>query len=59
LAKHAPQPQEDEYRERQENNGVDVEHVSHTFGYRSITSAGFSVFNPSALRPKRPAPLLP
>ena len=39
LAEHAAQSQEDEHRERQENDGVDVEHVSHAFGYRSGTSA--------------------
>src|SRR4029453_7806073 len=35
LAHHAAQSQEDENCERQENDGVDVEHVSHAFGYRT------------------------
>jgi hypothetical protein len=35
LAEHAAQPQENEYCERQKNNGVDVEHVSHAFGNRT------------------------
>ena len=29
LAEHAPQAQEDEHCQRQENDGVDIEHVSH------------------------------
>ena len=45
LAKHASQSQEDEHCERQENDGVDIEHVSHAFGYRSGTSAR-SAFRP-------------
>ena len=35
LAEHAAQAQEDEYRQRQEYDGVDVEHVSHAFGNRN------------------------
>ena len=31
LAEHAPQAQEDEHRQRQENDGVDVEQVEHAF----------------------------
>ena len=44
LAEHAAQAQEDEHCERQEYDGVDVEHVSHAFGYRS----GRSAFGPSS-----------
>ena len=39
LAQHAAQAQEDEHCERQEYDGVDVEHVSHAFGYRTGRSA--------------------
>jgi hypothetical protein len=37
------QSQEDEHRECQENDGVDIEHVSHAFGYRSSTIDQISV----------------
>ena len=46
LAEHAAQPQENEHCERQENDGVNVEHVSHAFGYRGGTSAGFKRLQP-------------
>ena len=39
LAEHAAQAQENEYRQRQEYDGVDVEHVSHAFGNRNGRSA--------------------
>ena len=35
LAKHAAQPQENEDCERQEDDGVDVEHVAHALGLSS------------------------
>jgi hypothetical protein len=55
LTEHASQSQEDKNRECQENDGVDVEHVSHAFGYRSGTSAR-SAFRPVADKTtKRPA----
>jgi hypothetical protein len=34
LAEDAAQAQENEHRKRQEDDGVDVEHVLHAFGYR-------------------------
>jgi hypothetical protein len=40
LTQHATKSQEDENCEREENDGVDIEHVSHAFGYRGGTSAG-------------------
>src|SRR5215831_7513145 len=55
LAEHASQSQENEHRECQENDGVDIEHVSHAFGYRSGTSAR-SAFQPVAgVTTERPA----
>ena len=38
LAEHATQAQEDEYRQRQEYDGVVVELVSHAFGNRNARS---------------------
>ena len=58
LAQHASQSQEDEDCECQENDGVDVEHVSHAFGYRGGTSAGYKRFRPVAgWTTERPASL--
>ena len=39
LSQHAAKPQENEHRERQEDDGVDVEHVSLSFGGAKCGSA--------------------
>ena len=38
LAQHAAQAEENEHRQRQENDGVDVEHVALAFGCRDRTT---------------------
>jgi hypothetical protein len=42
LTQHTAQAQEDEHRERQKYDGIDIEHVSHAFGYRGRSPAGFA-----------------
>ena len=42
LAKHAAQAQEDEYRQRQKDDGADIEHVLHALGSRDGRNRGIS-----------------
>jgi hypothetical protein len=42
LTQYTAQTQENEHRERQKNDGIDIEHVSHAFGYRGHAPAGFA-----------------
>ena len=48
LAEHAAQPQEDEYRQRQKDDGVNVEHV-YAFAAAAVRAAA-----PVELNPVRP-----
>jgi hypothetical protein len=42
MTQYTTQAQENEHRERQKNDGIDIEHVSHAFGYRGHSPAGFA-----------------
>ena len=42
MTQYTTQAQENEHRERQKNDGIDIEHVSHAFGYRGHPPAGFA-----------------
>jgi UPF0716 family protein affecting phage T7 exclusion len=42
LTQYAAQAQENEHRKRQKYDGINIEHVSHAFGYRGRSPAGFA-----------------
>jgi hypothetical protein len=58
LTQYAAQAQENEHRKRQKYDGINIEHVSHAFGYRGRSPAGFAYDQVPSIGTAAVAPLL-